>query len=48
MVNNNIDCNHEWKCSDIPGIFNCLFCEDVRIFNYKKQEYKTYASWGGE
>jgi hypothetical protein len=48
MVNNSIDCNHEWKCSDVPGVFDCSLCEDIRIFNYKKQEYKSYASWGGE
>ena len=39
MVNNNIDCSHEWKCSDVPGVFNCLSCTDIRTFDYKSQNY---------
>ena len=48
MANNNVDCNHEWKCSDVPGVFDCSLCKNIRIFNYKKQEYKSYASWEAE
>ena len=46
MVNSNTYHNHEWECTDIPGIFNCLSCEDTRIFNYQNQEYRIYAAEG--
>ena len=42
MVNSNIEHKHEWECSDVPGIFNCLSCDDIRLYNYIDKQYKIY------
>ena len=42
MVNDNNEHEHTWECSIIPGIFNCLSCNDVKIYNYIHKGYRIY------